>query len=75
MIQICEDIGFRSRWSQALPWTSSIYGSCQVGAVTLFMPEDFSNQIFERLHPAKGVFGRMGESWGAAQVSTLLKSK
>eukprot|EP00438_Fugacium_kawagutii_P004841 Skav221062 [mRNA] locus=scaffold3118:98199:102397:- [translate_table: standard] len=36
VVQLCEDIGFRTRWSQ-------------VGAVTLFMPEDFSNRIFERL--------------------------
>lgn len=38
VVQISEAIGFRTRWSQ-------------VGAVTLFMPEDFSNQIFERLKP------------------------
>ncbi|CAK9038774.1 unnamed protein product [Durusdinium trenchii] len=38
VIHISEEIGFRTRWSQ-------------VGAVTLFMPEDFSNRIFERLKP------------------------
>mmetsp|Transcript_33023 Transcript_33023/g.77052 ORF Transcript_33023/g.77052 Transcript_33023/m.77052 type:complete len:266 (-) Transcript_33023:299-1096(-) len=38
LVQLCEDIGFRTRWSQ-------------VGAVTLYMPEQFSNHIFERLKP------------------------
>mmetsp|Transcript_44752 Transcript_44752/g.104272 ORF Transcript_44752/g.104272 Transcript_44752/m.104272 type:complete len:269 (+) Transcript_44752:33-839(+) len=38
LVDLCERLGFRTRWSQ-------------VGAVTLYMPEEFSNRIFERLKP------------------------
>ena len=74
VIQICEDIGFRSRWSQAL-LLPRFLGVVQVGAVTLFMPEDFSKQIFERLHPANifaGVFGRKGEAPSLLQNSSCM---